>query len=213
MYRACLCCVLLLASPFAKADLTYDLVSSPTDQEGWTLSGWITTDGTIGDIIASGGPSDVPAIKSWSWTVARGNEVISMSSADPGATLLLHGTLIATPTQLILPFPTPDLWSPWHSEELWIYGGPWTELSLLRWVRVNNNPPPPQSQYGPLGYWADYRVSHGGDFMWDTSSPSMGENQPWVIAQVQSVPEPLPVVRLGFSCALLCGYAWRRRKR
>jgi hypothetical protein len=199
--------VLLLVCGNARADIVYNLVSYPGDQGGWTLSGSITTDGTLGYLTATSPAFDVPAIKSWTWTASLGNNSVTFSSTDPSATLNLYGTLIATPTELLLPFPTLALQSTYNSEELWLYG----ETELLRWVRVNNNPPPIVS-YGPPGYWEDYRASDG-VYLWNNPSPSMGGGDPWLIAQVAQLPEPSGLVIAGLSTVVLLGYARHRGNR
>ena len=53
--------------------LTYDLIDYAANQNGWTLSGSITTDGIFG----SPAPSD---IVSWNWIVTNGNTSVSYNS-------------------------------------------------------------------------------------------------------------------------------------
>ena len=62
------------------ADRMYELQSVPTD--GWTLSGTITTDGTIGTIQATN-------ILSWTWTISGGGSSVTVSSTDPGAAVAI----------------------------------------------------------------------------------------------------------------------------
>ena len=76
--------------------ITYDLVNYPSDQNGWTLSGFITTDGTIGAITRAD-------ILSWSFT-ATGPYVASPifgRSSDEGSNDGPVG-VVATPQSLIL---------------------------------------------------------------------------------------------------------------
>ena len=62
MLRGVMLFTLLTRPPAVMADRTYDLQSGPSSPVGWTLSGTITTDGTIGTIQATN-------ILSWTWTL------------------------------------------------------------------------------------------------------------------------------------------------
>jgi hypothetical protein len=62
----------------SEADLiTYQLNNYPAYQNGWLLSGYITTDGTIGTITAAD-------IVSWQWTVTQGATSLNFNSSDTG---------------------------------------------------------------------------------------------------------------------------------
>ena len=58
---------LLTLPPAVMADRMYELHSVPTD--GWTLSGTIRTDGTIGTIQSTN-------ILSWTWTISGGGSSV-----------------------------------------------------------------------------------------------------------------------------------------
>jgi hypothetical protein len=67
------------AVPTQAASLTYRFVNDTIDQDGYSLSGTITTDGTLGAL-------KVIDIKAWSFSIDQGNTVIaSLSSKDAGA--------------------------------------------------------------------------------------------------------------------------------
>ena len=61
--------VVLLGSgtSFGADPITYYLVDHPADQEGWVLSGWIQTNGHIGDLTSES------QILDWSWTAEHGS--------------------------------------------------------------------------------------------------------------------------------------------
>jgi len=84
-------CMLLVVSQTTKAGTIYDLQNYPADQNGHTLSGTITTDGTIGTLQESN-------IKSWNVTI---DATDNFSSHDPGAVTSVAGLgLAATATEL-----------------------------------------------------------------------------------------------------------------
>jgi len=93
----------LLTLPSAVlADRTYNIQNYPDLQNGWTLSGTITTDGTIGTIIP-------PNILSWTWTITNGASSFTVSSTDPGAVVKTTDGITATGVALLVPFPNQAL--------------------------------------------------------------------------------------------------------
>jgi hypothetical protein len=63
----------------SKANIVYDLVDYPQFQNGYNISGTITTDGTIGDLITAN-------IVSWGYTIKSGStNVFSAASSDLNA--------------------------------------------------------------------------------------------------------------------------------
>ena len=74
--------------------ITYDIVNYPDLQNGWTLSGTITTDGTTGTIQSSD-------ITSWTWTVTMDGTTHTYQSTDPGA-MTVTQALMASNTGLYL---------------------------------------------------------------------------------------------------------------
>ena len=77
----------------APIPITYNLVNYPLLQDGATLTGTITTDGTTGGNL----PGSI--IQSWQLTVTGGGSPFSMSSSDPNASALGY-ELNVTPTTL-----------------------------------------------------------------------------------------------------------------
>src|SRR3954471_3003930 len=72
--------------------ITYQLVNYPAFQRGWTLSGFITTDGTLGAI---GNDVSNHAL-SWTWTVTNPSQPsFTLTSADPNTDVVTIG-LMAT---------------------------------------------------------------------------------------------------------------------
>jgi hypothetical protein len=58
---------LLQVAPSYADPITYNLVNYPTEQNGWTLSGTITTDGTLGII-------QIESFQAATWTITKGDE-------------------------------------------------------------------------------------------------------------------------------------------
>lgn len=80
---------------------TYNILNYPDLQNGWTLTGTITTDCFIGDINQND-------IKSWTWTITSGATTYTANSTDPGASTTLEGIEIQeTPTEILIQL------SPW----------------------------------------------------------------------------------------------------
>jgi len=80
--------------------ITYHILDFPAYQNGFNVTGTITTDGTIGNLSASN-------ITSWSVTVSQGGASETFTSNDSGAFVVIENTLVATSTGLYLP-PTSD---------------------------------------------------------------------------------------------------------
>ena len=69
----------LLSLPSAVlAGTTYNIQNYPLDQNGWTLTGTITTDGTQGHL------SRPPDITSWTWTITKGANTYTTTSTATG---------------------------------------------------------------------------------------------------------------------------------
>ena len=91
---AALAVIVLGASRLAMADITYQLQNYPDQQNGAKLSGYITTDGTIGDLLPNN-------IISWSWTVTPiGDSAFTLSSSDVGANIILGGSVVASANEI-----------------------------------------------------------------------------------------------------------------
>ena len=92
---------LLLAGGAGEAvgsSITYSLVDMPAYQNGSILGGYITTDGTLGNIVASD-------ILAWSVTVSKDGHSDNISTISYGATVQIDGYLTATSSELFLPIP------------------------------------------------------------------------------------------------------------
>jgi hypothetical protein len=88
--------LILSLCPFASlraGPITYDLNNYPDQQNGWTLSGTITTDGTIGTLTYNN-------IMAWNFTETKGTTVYGLSSTQRNHFIIDH--LTATSTQLTL---------------------------------------------------------------------------------------------------------------
>ena len=193
-------CMLLVVSQRTKADMIYDLQNYPADQNGHTLSGTISTDGTIGTLQPSN-------ILSWSVTI---DGTDNFSSHDAGASTLLAGLgPSASPTELTF--------SPSPSAAASLFelsteppgGGP---VSSLQWLN-----PPTGIPESPL-YAAYYHAGPPATIqssLWYTNNPIMGGTDPWVlaVAQTTAVPEPSALVLVGSAivCGLAYGLARKRR--
>ncbi len=111
MLRGVMLFTLLTLPPAVLADRTYNIQYNGDIQYGWTLSGTITTDGTIGTIQATN-------ILSWTWTLTNGVSSFSASSTDPyagvstitlGAPVNTMPGITATAAGLFLPVPSGDV--------------------------------------------------------------------------------------------------------
>jgi len=85
-------------APVPKAPTTYRIVNNPAVQNGYTLSGTITTDGRSGSIYASN-------VLAWSFLVSNGANTYSANSSQLGSSVSVEG-ILATPDYLELPSST-----------------------------------------------------------------------------------------------------------
>ena len=103
MLIATIAAALGFADVAGEAPITYALptFTQPAFDNGYTFTGTITTDGTLGPL----SPSDILA---WSWTAVSPSLgpafTVSGSSADPGSQVTFD-FLIASPTDLEVPIP------------------------------------------------------------------------------------------------------------
>jgi hypothetical protein len=96
-FAAAAVAMLIAAARTAEAGaITYAIQNYPADQEGYTLSGTITTDGVIGGLAASD-------IVSWSWTISYpGEPPVTFSSSDPQTGIILDGSVLAVTCAVVL---------------------------------------------------------------------------------------------------------------
>jgi hypothetical protein len=94
---AALALVLAFAGTSAKADIVYDLINHSSLQNGYTLSGTITTDGTTGTL------TDMSFIKSWAVKITGpSNYKLEFSSSPSVPAELTIGSLVVTETSIKL---------------------------------------------------------------------------------------------------------------
>ena len=79
--------------------ITYYLVDYPDDQDGWTLEGFITTDGTIGTL-------EEDDILAWSWRASKDGVSHGYASEYPASDVLVIGNILADETTIFIPGPS-----------------------------------------------------------------------------------------------------------
>jgi len=171
--------LLTLPQAVLAGSMTYGIVDYPADQNGWALSGAITTDGKTG-VLA---PSD---ILSWTWTISTNFHgeliVFTASSSDFNSAISSTGLEATTKHIEVPPGGALGMFDP-------IMEG------LL--IEYNNAPPMGPSTYYSYVYGG---AGPGRAYPWFTLNPTMGGTDPWIIA---SVPEPSTLYLLGFGA--VCG--------
>ena len=189
---------LLVPGPGWAALLTYHIVSYPADQSRHTLTGTIVTDGTMGSI----GPVQIEA---WQWAVTGGSggsphNFSATSTPTDGSTPAwggAGGSLIATPTQILLASPQQDGTASFFLANLYAKVEPGSRS--ITWRREFTT-----GQYTAIDELA-YTA-------WDTKLPSMGGTDPWVIAERTAIPEPTGLIIWGLGL-LAVGVSLRRQHR
>jgi hypothetical protein len=182
--------MLLVVAPITKAATTYIIQNYPADQNGATVAGSITTDGTIGVLSSTD-------ILSWVWSISNpggpsGGGIFPALPADSAMTLV--SGLVATNTQLLLPAPTTPSGNP-NVLDL-EFQLPTPSANALLWERFSQSS-------------SAYVSGIGVDRVWNTTNPAMGGTDPWVIA---AVPEPSSFLLavLGAVCVIAYGLARSR---
>jgi hypothetical protein len=174
-------------------EITYLIQSYPADQEGAALSGAITTDGVIGILAATD-------VLSWSWTITPlGGTPFTLSSSDTGTTLTTAGDVVASQSSI-----TVGLAPQGGLSGLGLLT--FDVASDLEYARMTN-------RFGePISNEYD-GITFAGGHIWQNDNPVMGGTDPWVIAQVASVPEPASVTLagLGAACGIACYLARSHR--
>ncbi|MCY2966135.1 MAG: hypothetical protein NT069_21315 [Planctomycetota bacterium] len=174
--------LLIVAGSFSAVQagpITYQINNYPSVQNGFTVSGSITTDGTIGSL-SSGN------ITAWTWTLSTGSTVHgTLSSTDAGATLGTDGTVTATATDITLTSPGANL-----VNQLSFFSTTQTAQFgvALRYIRNGGDPGE------PLDANDIYRSSYTSVAFATSSSNPPGVALPsvatWVIASVPPPPPP-----------------------
>jgi hypothetical protein len=186
---------LLTLPPAVMADRMYHLQSGPSLPMGWTLSGTITTDGTIGTIQATN-------ILSWTWTISSGGSSVTVSSTDPGAAVTISGMdrptaaeaplgITSTGAALIVPFAN--------------------YITLTKhdaWLWYDNNIDQQHWQVTLPG------VRSGVADVWVSTGNWSQPDGPIEVASTVVVPEPSPLYIVGFGavCVYVMGHKRRARR-
>ena len=175
------CAAFLVFARRVTADITYNLVSYPLYQNGYDVTGTITTDGATGTISTS----DIRSIEI--------PPPFSDSASDPLQAYSSTGTLYATPTALIVP---PETYL--NIEDMQTYDN---------WIAWSNQ----ASGYYYLAFsrGAELWIDHSDGQLIGALPPSFLPGTDWVVAT--AVPEPSTVVLLGIVAISLLACAWRRR--
>jgi PEP-CTERM motif len=174
--------------------ITYNILNNPDLQNGWTLSGTITTDGTIGTIQAND-------ILSWTWTITKGVNSFTASSTNPGAQQVFPIGITATAAGLLVHVdPTfgtgidPFLKIP---NGLQFFDSP----NLLVWA---------QSGMGSISLFAGTVSSPTA--LWDTNF-AIGPGSSSLLIASTSVPEPASLYLVGFGAVGVYVMGHKRRAR
>jgi hypothetical protein len=189
--------ILTICSSRTRADAVYKLQSYADLQNGYALSGAITTDGTLGVLSRA----DITA---WSYTISKGDIVDSHSS--PGGDLLEQG-LTATASQLTLPIggflwiAIPSYPGEGYSPEL-MYANPRRDNPMYFGYDAWLTAPAPNEPTIDVA-WSEYTTDSGGILL---------GGEPWIIG-LSAVPEPsaLTLALLGGACVAVAQRTRRRR--
>jgi hypothetical protein len=157
--------LVLLASIAHAGNITYNLVNYPADQDGFSLSGQITTDGMVGTLSGTD-------VQSWSVTLRKADT--SFAYDNHSGYLREFTGVSATNDQLLL--------LPGLSNRLHLVG---TAIPNLTSVVAYNNYNAPASGHPSLYTGTAVPFKSDG---WATMNPKMNGSEPWIIAQ--AVPEP-----------------------
>jgi len=193
----------LLTLPSAVlADRSYSIQNNPDLQNGWTLSGTITTDGTIGSIQSSN-------IMAWTWTITKGVNSFTASSTDPGADAeVMNSGITATAAGLLL-----------------LPGGPIVPSNSLGLIEIPNGLlffSPQQPVSSSVIVWQRNGLGSillvagiAGQPIAGWQDPAIGSgSSSWLIASPAAVPEPASLYIVGFGavCVYVMGHKRRARR-
>jgi hypothetical protein len=199
--------LMLFTTAQVRADITYQLVDYPLDQDGHTLSGTITTDGFIGEL-------GVVGDRGYNyWSTAGGHITGGTFQIDNSAVYQLSympegNTVVAANSsgQIVL-YPTTDN-NPWNYSFWFMHSEPYIGGWGLQWY---NSDSVTTHYFGSLYSAADSSVIN----VWQTYNLPAGEghianNDPWVIAQI--VPEPATLWLLVTALPGFAGFSFVRRQ-
>ncbi len=196
--QAVLLFTLLTLPPAVLADRTYNFLNYPDLQNGWTISGTITTDGTTGTIQSTN-------ILSWTWTITNGVSTYTFSSTEPGASATTSGSgITATGAGLFVSFPygqlglsipaTPTTTPPYTS-------GPPSGMTWNAYPGILFGLIPPNPTFSL------FQLMYG---------PEAAGSSAWLFASASpvAVPEPssLYIVGFGAVCVYVMGQKCRARR-
>ena len=178
--------VCLMAAP-ASAGIVYTMTNASGLQNGWALSGTITVSGTGTNL----GSADITG---WAYTVTDGTASHTYSSNDQSAFVNAFG-LLATPTQLIVPYSSDGAFIP-NSLELNVRGGE-VNLSWGTGISAEGPDSTPSRYYSgdfPSTFWSEQPLTF-------PSTTADG----WVIGTVVAPVPEIDPAGIGSVLALVTG--------
>jgi len=183
-----LCLLLALPRTTRAGQITYDIQNYPADQSGHTVSGTITTDGTIG-------PLAVADITSW---VVTFDNTFTFRSTDQGSFTVVEGAVQATPTSITLSNPSAGV----NALELDITPPQGGQIAYQRGPQVPGGTP----------YYHAFELDQ---LLWLTFNPTLGGPDPWILAVASAsvVPEPSSLWMAGIATSVGLAYGWSRHRR
>ncbi len=169
----------------------------PKQQDGWTLSGFITikTDAATGKLSEKD-------VQSWTVTVTKGDIKVTYGRDQPGVGVDITGTVNYTTKAILLPRGTAD-----DPNQFSLTGHRLGSNNVL-WANY------PVARGTQDGVYSSFYVNSNDrrERAWHESTQTLGGKQTWVIAT--AVPEPSAVVSagVGFACVVLCAIVNQRRR-
>jgi hypothetical protein len=175
--------VFMSAGSALAGDITYTMVNDTVDQNGYSLTGTIVTDGTIGALAYTD-------IVSWQFTITGpGGPYTNSGTTSSRQTLLENITATATAIQLPMGVGFTGVGVLELGERT---GGP-----VLQWSNSNSTIP-------------EYYASANSTFLWAVSPPTGYGPGSWAVA---TVPEPSSFILAGFGTVIGLAYGWCRHDR
>lgn len=197
--------LLIVGGSFSTAQagpITYQINDYTAVQQGYTISGSITTDGTIGGL----NPGNITA---WTWTLSEGVTVYgTTSSSDAGAGILFFGAITASATEITMA--TPGMDQTIHlilfNENLRDFNG-----VSLTWRRVGASH---SRGFQPASDTFNGNYVNGSFSAYSENPPglAMPNTTTWVIATANATPEPASRMLFGLGALILCCGVHRRRQ-